>query len=56
MKDRFIIAMCLGLALSACEEQAPQPYLKIVGGGFIFNYRLFQNDLWLSCTAAQAPA
>ena len=41
MKGRFIFAMCccLGLVLSACEEQAPQPYLKIVGGGFMFNYR-----------------
>ena len=41
MKGRlaFVICCCLGLALSACEEQAPQPYLKIVGGGFMFNYR-----------------
>jgi hypothetical protein len=35
----FVICCCLGLLLSACEEQAPQPFLKIVGGGFIFNYR-----------------
>ena len=41
MKGRlaFVICCCLGLVLSACEEQAPQPFLKIVGGGFIFNYR-----------------
>ena len=41
MKARFILAICCsaGLALSACKEQAPQPYLKIVGGGFVFNYR-----------------
>lgn len=41
MKGRFIFAVCcsLGLILTACEEQVPQPYLKIVGGGFIFNYR-----------------
>lgn len=41
MKARFILAICCsaGLALSACKEQAPQPYLKIVGGGFVINYR-----------------
>jgi hypothetical protein len=41
MKGRlaFVICCCLGLFLSACKDEAPTPFLKIVGGGFIFNYR-----------------
>jgi hypothetical protein len=41
MKGRLVLALCccLGLVLSACKEQAPQPFLKIVGGSFMFNYR-----------------
>ena len=41
MKGRFafFIACCLGLALSACDDQSSTPFLKIVGGGFMFNYR-----------------
>ena len=41
MKSRFtlVIAGCLGLVLSACDDQSSTPFLKIVGGGFMFNYR-----------------
>ena len=41
MKGRlaFVICCFLGLALSACKEEAPAPFLKIVGGSFVFNYR-----------------
>lgn len=39
MRLAFVICCCLGLALAACKEDAPTPYLKIVGGSFIFNYR-----------------
>jgi hypothetical protein len=37
----LILAISLPLALAGCQEGgAPQPYLKITGGSFIFNYRL----------------
>ncbi len=40
MKKTSIAALCLaGLLLLACEDQSGKPYLKIVGGGFVFNYR-----------------
>lgn len=39
MRLAFIICCCLGLVLSACKEEAPTPFLKIVGGSFMFNYR-----------------
>jgi hypothetical protein len=39
MKLVFAICCCLGLVLSACKEEAPTPFLKIVGGSFLFNYR-----------------
>jgi hypothetical protein len=39
MRLALTICCCLGLVLSACKEEAPTPYLKIVGGSFIFNYR-----------------
>jgi hypothetical protein len=39
MRLAYVVCCCLGLALSACKEEAPTPYLKIVGGSFIFNYR-----------------
>ena len=39
MRFAFIICCCLGLVLTACKEEAPTPFLKIVGGSFIFNYR-----------------
>ncbi len=39
MKLVFVICCCLGLVLSACKEEAPTPFLKIVGGSFLFNYR-----------------
>jgi hypothetical protein len=34
----------LVLALSACAPDEDAPYLKIVGGGFVFNYRLATAD------------
>src|SRR5215207_8145426 len=39
MRLAFVICCCLGLVLSACKEEAPTPFLKIVGGSFLFNYR-----------------
>ena len=39
MRFVFVICCCLGLFLSACKEEAPTPFLKIVGGSFLFNYR-----------------
>jgi hypothetical protein len=39
MKLAYVICCCLGLVLAACKEEAPTPFLKIVGGSFIFNYR-----------------
>jgi len=39
MRFAYAICCCLGLVLSACKEEAPTPFLKIVGGSFIFNYR-----------------
>ncbi len=39
MRLAFAICCCLGLVLSACGEEAPTPFLKIVGGSFLFNYR-----------------
>jgi hypothetical protein len=40
MKKYYVVVLCLvGLIFSACEDQSGKPYLKIVGGGFVFNYR-----------------
>ena len=41
MRLVFVICCCLGLGLvlSACKDEAPTPFLKIVGGSFVFNYR-----------------
>ena len=39
MRLAFVICCCLGLVLSACKEEAPTPFVKIVGGSFLFNYR-----------------
>jgi len=39
MRLAFVICCCLGLVLSACKNEAPTPFLKIVGGSFVFNYR-----------------
>ncbi len=37
----LILAISLPFALAGCTESGgPQPYLKITGGSFIFNYRL----------------
>jgi len=39
MRLVFAICCCLGLLLSACKEEVQTPFLKIVGGSFMFNYR-----------------
>lgn len=40
MKKIPLVLLCLGgLLLAACDDQSGKPYLKIAGGGFIFNYR-----------------
>ena len=40
MKKYLVLLFCLaGLVLAACDNQAGKPYVKIVGGGFVFNYR-----------------
>jgi hypothetical protein len=36
---RFIFFVLLALVVAGCEAQMDGPYLKIQGGGFIFNYR-----------------
>ena len=39
-----VVMLVLALGLVACDDSEtpaePEPYLKIVGGGFIFNYRV----------------
>ena len=35
----LITAVVVALMVTACEEQPAKPYVKIAGGGFIFNYR-----------------
>jgi hypothetical protein len=40
MKKKLFMFLCFaGLLLAACDDQSGKPYLKIVGGGFVFNYR-----------------
>jgi hypothetical protein len=39
MRLAYVICCGLGIVLPACKEEAPTPFLKIVGGSFIFNYR-----------------
>ena len=40
MGKNTIAALALaGLLVSACDDQSSKPYLKIAGGGFMFNYR-----------------
>jgi hypothetical protein len=40
MKKILLMLFCLGgLLFTACDDQSGKPYLKIVGGGFVFNYR-----------------
>jgi hypothetical protein len=36
---RIALFCLLALAFTACGEQSDKPYLKIAGGGFVFNYR-----------------
>ena len=35
----FVICCFLAVLVAACDDQAPGPYLKFAGGGFMFNYR-----------------
>ena len=40
---RILGLIVLGFALTACsEDSGPKDYLKIAGGGFVFNYRYSQ--------------
>jgi hypothetical protein len=44
MKKSFLILACI--ILNACgEDTAPQSYLKIAGGGIVFNYRVSQASM-----------
>ena len=38
-KKHFLAAVFASLLLSACDDQSDKPYVKIAGGGFMFNYR-----------------
>ncbi len=39
MKKTLLIMAWLAFGLAACEDNSSAPYLKIAGGGFVFNYR-----------------
>jgi hypothetical protein len=39
MAPKLILTGALALLLAACGETSDKPYLKIAGGGFVFNYR-----------------
>lgn len=40
MKRNLLIATILiSLVATACDNQSDKPYMKIAGGGFMFNYR-----------------
>ena len=40
MKKVLLIFLCIaGLLLAACDDQSAKPYVKIIGGGFVVNYR-----------------
>ncbi len=34
-----LAAILMSLCIAGCDEQPEKPYLKIAGGGFIYNYR-----------------
>jgi hypothetical protein len=36
---RLVLTVVLATLVSGCEQQSDKPYLKIQGGGFVFNYR-----------------
>ncbi len=36
---RLVLVMLLAGLMAGCEKQPNKPYLKIQGGGFVFNYR-----------------
>jgi hypothetical protein len=38
-KILFVLFCVAGFSLAACDGQSGKPYMKIVGGGFVFNYR-----------------
>ena len=38
-KRHFLAAVFASLLLFACDDQPDKPYVKIAGGGFMFNYR-----------------
>ena len=42
--QRVVTYLLPVLLLAACDSGAGKPYLSIVGGGFVFNYRLATAD------------
>jgi hypothetical protein len=36
---RILLLLALGAAMAGCGDDPAKPYLKIRGGGFVFNYR-----------------
>jgi hypothetical protein len=38
-KIEVLAAVLIGLLVVGCDEQPEKPFLKIAGGGFIYNYR-----------------
>jgi hypothetical protein len=38
-KNILLAAILISFFASACDEQSNKPYVKIAGGGFMFNYR-----------------
>jgi hypothetical protein len=38
-RQHLLAAIFASLLLTACEDQSDKPYVKIAGGGFMFNYR-----------------
>ena len=39
---RHALVVVCALLLAACEDETKKPYIEIVGGGFVLNYRLSQ--------------
>jgi hypothetical protein len=42
---RAVVCVLIALALSSCKEDGPKDYMKIAGGGLIFNYRYSQATM-----------
>jgi hypothetical protein len=38
-RNILLVVMLAGVLAAACDDQSSKPYLKIAGGGFMFNYR-----------------